>query len=168
MSTKLTAEMSGVVPSTCPHRQSYGRRQTVTTLRDAMAAFIADYWYGDISPETVLKDADAYLEAIDNFPEPVRLELAALLNPWRQIEIPKCAGFYWAKWKIAAEGTREGSELTPSDNWEVMQVFVNCVDPTDDEYLMVSVPGVEQAQSLDSFYWGYGPLPAPPSEDSKP
>ena len=96
---------------------------------------------------------------------PKSAELAAMLNPWRPIEIPKCAGFYWAKWKIAAEGTREGDELTPSRNWEVMQVFVNCVDKDDDEYLMVSVPGVEQAQALDSFYWGYGPLPAPPSED---
>lgn len=69
------------------------------------------------------------------------------------LNVPHAAGFYWAKWKIAAEGTREGAELTPSDAWEVVQVFENCLDRDDDEFLMVSVPGVEQCQALDSFYW---------------
>jgi hypothetical protein len=31
--------------------------------------------------------------------------------------LPTKAGFYWAKWSIAAEGTRDGGELTPSDQW---------------------------------------------------
>lgn len=133
----------------------------MTTARDVIADFISDYYYGSVAGEIVEKDTTALLNALLSAPESVRLELAAMLNPPWPIEIPKCAGFYWAKWKIAAEGTREGNELTTS-NWEVMQVFVNCVDKDDDEYLMVSVPGVEQAQSLDSFYWGYGPLTAPP------
>ena len=76
---------------------------------------------------------------------------------------PIQAGYYWAKWRIAADNTREGDELTPSDKWEVVEVFVNCLDQEDDEYLMVSVPGVAQAQALDSFFWGRGPL-APPED----
>ena len=76
-------------------------------------------------------------------------------------EAPKEAGFYWAKWKIADDGTKEGDELTPSDGWEVVEVFVNCIDETDDEYLMVFVPGVERCQSVQNFFWGNGPLQSP-------
>ncbi len=76
---------------------------------------------------------------------------------------PKQAGHYWAKWRIANDGTREGDELTPSDKWEVVEVFENCLDRENDEFLMVSVPGVERSQSLENFVWGQGPLKPPGS-----
>ena len=76
--------------------------------------------------------------------------------------IPKEAGFYWAKWRIADDGTPEGDEQTPSDDWEVVDVFENCLDPDDDEYLMVHVPGQAKAQSIENFFWGTGPLEEPP------
>jgi hypothetical protein len=79
-------------------------------------------------------------------------------------DAPKKAGHYWAKWRIANDGTREGDELTPSDTWEVVQVFENCLDHTDDEFLAVHVPGVERSQSLENFVWGPGPLPAPQTQ----
>lgn len=72
--------------------------------------------------------------------------------------MPSKAGFYWAKWRIANEGTREADELTPSDKWEVVDVFENSIDPSDDEYLMVHVPGVTAPQNLENFYWGDGPI----------
>lgn len=74
---------------------------------------------------------------------------------------PMKTGFYWAKWRIADEGTKEGDELTPSDQWEVVHVFENIADTEDPEYLRVEVPGVERSQSLENFFWGPGPL-APP------
>ena len=74
---------------------------------------------------------------------------------------PAKPGFYWAKWKIASEGTRDGDELTPSDDWEVVEVFVNCMEPEDPEYLMVNIPGVAQCQPIENFFWGPGPLKAP-------
>jgi len=76
---------------------------------------------------------------------------------------PAHPGFWWAKWKIADEGTREGGELTPSDEWEVMHVFSNTLDNTHPEHLMVFVPGVEKPQSLENFFWGPGPLEEPKS-----
>ena len=73
---------------------------------------------------------------------------------------PKRPGFYWAKWKIANRGTKEGDELTPSDRWEVVEVWENGgEDPRN--YLRVSVPGVENAQLLENFFWGPGPLEVP-------
>lgn len=71
-------------------------------------------------------------------------------NSWT----PTGAGFYWAKWKIADDRTREAEELTPSDRWEVVEVVVNHVDREDPEHLRVSVSGVECSQPLDGFFWG--------------
>lgn len=51
----------------------------MTTPRDAIADFIDDYYYGEVTRETVLKDADAFLEAMMDFPESVHLALAAQL-----------------------------------------------------------------------------------------
>lgn len=68
--------------------------------------------------------------------------------------LPTAAGFYWAKWRIATDGTREASELTPSDKWEPVEVYENCSDPNHEEYLRVSVLGVERSQDLDGFVWG--------------
>ncbi len=75
--------------------------------------------------------------------------------------IPSEEGFYWAKWRIAADGTLEGDELTPCNEWEVVQVNVNCIDQDDPEHLSVSVAGVEQVQWLENFVWGPGPLVGP-------
>lgn len=70
--------------------------------------------------------------------------------------IPMKPGYYWAKWRIAADGTREGDELTPSDTWEIVQVNMNDDDrPESGEYLSVSVPGVEKTQWRDCFVWGH-------------
>lgn len=66
---------------------------------------------------------------------------------------PKKAGHYWARWKIKSPGTAEEDD-PPSGQWEVVQVFENCIDETDDEYLMVAVAGVERSQSLENFFWG--------------
>lgn len=66
---------------------------------------------------------------------------------------PKKAGHYWARWKIKSPGTAEEDD-PPSGQWEVVQVFENCIDETDDEYLAVAVAGVERSQSLENFFWG--------------
>lgn len=78
--------------------------------------------------------------------------------------MPTKPGWYWAKWKIAAKGTREGDELTPSNEWEIVHVQENTLDPKDKEYLSVAVCGVEKTQWPDCFFWG--PLVA--KEGAKP
>ena len=71
---------------------------------------------------------------------------------------PLKPGYYWAKWKIPADGTHEGIDLCPSDEWEIVQVNANRVDwksdPKDDEALSVSVAGVRETQWRDCFVWG--------------
>lgn len=73
-------------------------------------------------------------------------------------EIPMKPGYYWAKWRIAADGTHEGDELTPSNSWEIVQVNSNHIDwdddPAEDEALSVAVPGVRETQWRDCFVWG--------------
>jgi len=76
-------------------------------------------------------------------------------------KLPRNPGFYWAKWRIADEGTRDGDEATPSDKWEVVEVFMNSTEPTDDEYMRVSIPGVDRSQHITNFVWGPGPLKPP-------
>lgn len=71
--------------------------------------------------------------------------------------MPMKSGYYWAKWRIAADGTREGDDLTPSDEWEIVQVNENdtqAESPEEPEALSVSVCGVETAQWRDCFVWG--------------
>jgi hypothetical protein len=79
-------------------------------------------------------------------------------------QIPTGEGFFWAKWKIATEGTdtcrkcghenscweRDGGP----DEWEIVQVVENTTNKDDDEHLMVQVLGVSRWQPLDCFYWG--------------
>lgn len=71
--------------------------------------------------------------------------------------IPTKPGYYWAKWRIPADDTFEGSKLCPSDTWEIVQVNSNTVDwknnPLEDEALSVSVPGVRETQWRDCFVW---------------
>ncbi|MER9706056.1 hypothetical protein NKJ10_17675 [Mesorhizobium sp. M0204] len=73
-------------------------------------------------------------------------------------KIPMKPGYYWAKWRIATEGTRDGDELTPSDNWEIVQVEENdpdwVTDPGRDTALFVFVCGVEESQWRNCFVWG--------------
>lgn len=70
---------------------------------------------------------------------------------------PSKPGHFWAKWQIASEATRDGDELTPSPEFEVVQVVDNHGDG--DESLMVYVPGVEAGQAIDAFCWGAEVLP---------
>ncbi len=78
--------------------------------------------------------------------------------------LPKEPGHYWARWRIKSPGTAEEDD-PPGGQWEVVQVFVNCVDPDDAEYLMVAVPGVERSQSIENFHWGEAVhRPYPPDE----
>lgn len=77
------------------------------------------------------------------------------------MSIPKTPGHYWAKWRIADDGTPEGDEQTPSDAWEVVQVFLNQIDHDNPEHLRVAVPGQVMSQSIENFYWGDGPLTQP-------
>lgn len=78
-----------------------------------------------------------------------------------RVPLPNREGFYWAKWRIADDGTREADELTPSDKWEVVDVFENHLGPDDGDKWRVHVPGVERSQSAENFYWGPGPLTEP-------
>jgi hypothetical protein len=72
--------------------------------------------------------------------------------------MPLAPGYYWAKWRIPAEGTLEGDQLCPSDKWEIVQVNTNRLDwaddPSDLEALSVSVCGVREDQWRDCFVWG--------------
>lgn len=78
---------------------------------------------------------------------------------------PTKPGYYWALWITASPDTHEGSELTPSTNWEVVEVWENVVDPCEADYeagdvFGVSVPGVRETQWLENFQWGEGPIEA--------
>ena len=68
-------------------------------------------------------------------------------------ELPNAEGFWWAKWRIKSPGTAEEND-PPGNEWEVMHVVENTLDKTDEEHLMVMVPGVEKWQSLENFHWG--------------
>jgi len=68
--------------------------------------------------------------------------------------IPKRAGYYWAQWRICDPGTDDEEEFQPSNEWEPVVVFENCIDTSHAEYLRVFVPGVSQGQSIENFVWG--------------
>jgi hypothetical protein len=82
-----------------------------------------------------------------------------------KVNTPTKAGFYWARWMTAAEGTHEGDELTPAHNWEVVEVWENVIgDPCEAdrcEKFAVAVPGVREAQWLENFRWDVGPSGRP-------
>lgn len=49
----------------------------------------------------------------------------------------------------------------PSDEWEVVCVFENSMNPADADRLRVMVLGVQDVQPIENFEWGAGPLVAP-------
>lgn len=63
-------------------------------------------------------------------------------------------GYYWAKWRIAADNTHEGDDLTPSDIWEIVQVNDNNGEPGSNEEFSGAVSGVRETQWPDCFVWG--------------
>ena len=75
---------------------------------------------------------------------------------------PTKPGFYWALWLKASKGTHEGDQLTPANDWEIVEVWENFAgDPCEAdacEKFGVSVPGVRESQWLDNFKWGVGPI----------
>lgn len=73
--------------------------------------------------------------------------------------LPREPGFYWAQWISAQPETREGP-LAGHEEWIVVQVFENA-GPSDADYLLVFVPGVETSQSVADFVWGQGPIAMP-------
>lgn len=80
------------------------------------------------------------------------LALRGLATMPMPIDRPTKPGFYWARWHTKAPGTADMLE-NPSGTLEVVDVFVNCVDPDDDEYLRVHVPGVGRGQPVENFTW---------------
>lgn len=68
--------------------------------------------------------------------------------------IPQKPGYYWAKWRIATDETLDGDELTPSNEWEIVQVNDNGGEAGDPEELSVAVHGVREVQWRDCFIWG--------------
>jgi len=81
-------------------------------------------------------------------------------------KIPLKPGYYWALWERAADGTHEADELTPASSWEIVQVNWNYLgwedDPSDEEALSVSVPGVRETQWRKDFTWGEFVCPLEP------
>lgn len=67
---------------------------------------------------------------------------------------PTKSGFYWAKWRICADGTADEEMFQPEDRWCPVEVYVNTSDPTDDDFFRVFVLGVEKSQPIDGFVWG--------------
>lgn len=67
------------------------------------------------------------------------------------MNIPTKEGFFWGRWQLADDNTGPRSEEAPNREWEVMHVVYNSVEKDE---LMAMVPGVEEWQSLDCFYWG--------------
>ncbi|QPC43983.1 hypothetical protein HW532_15570 [Kaustia mangrovi] len=77
-----------------------------------------------------------------------------LNQPTRSASLPTKPGFFWARWLKPAPGTADNGECCNPDEWEVMHVVENTFDPSDPEYLMVMVPGVEHWQPMENFHWG--------------
>lgn len=87
------------------------------------------------------------IEQAQTLRAPPVVELHAFRSPERE-------GFFWARWHTPAPGTADNGECCNPDEWQVCQVFENCLDEASPEHLMVFVPGVERAQPLDAFEWG--------------
>lgn len=70
----------------------------------------------------------------------------------RDFDTPTMPGFFWAK-LMSPKDVPEGEDFESVD-WEVVEVFINCIDPDDDEHLRASVNGIERSQPIDAFLWG--------------
>jgi hypothetical protein len=68
--------------------------------------------------------------------------------------LPRMSGFYWARWLEADPATRDADHLVPSQEWIVVEVFVNGSEDDHAAGLRSLVPGVEASQSLENFEWG--------------
>lgn len=90
---------------------------------------------------------EAALSPSTSAAKPPVVELHAFRSPERE-------GFFWARWHTPAPGTADNGECCNPDEWQVCQVFENCLDEASPGHLMVFVPGVERAQPLDAFEWG--------------
>lgn len=76
--------------------------------------------------------------------------------------LPIVPGFYWAQWRIVADGSTTDQDATPPiGTWEVVEVHENCLDRDDPEHLLVFVGGEATSQPLENFFWGPGPLVPP-------
>lgn len=96
----------------------------------------------------------------------MREDLSELSPLERVLRVSPRCGFYWAKWRIADEGTPEDNCRGADAVWEVVEVFQNHIADGEPDQFRVSVCGVEMSQSFENFYWG--PLPIkklePPSD----
>lgn len=104
-------------------------------------------WY--VSLKSPHLPIDSYNLILNTFK--AELETRRRVNDGR-LYVPKTEGFYWAKWRIADDGTKEGDELTPSNEWEVVQLVNG--GSIDEPHFYASVPGVEKVQSIENFIWG--------------
>ena len=72
--------------------------------------------------------------------------------------IPAKEGFYWAKWKINDDTIDPMFDTaSPTALWEVMELYQN-----DNNEWYVWLMGVPGTQPAENFFWGPGPLEAPP------
>jgi hypothetical protein len=67
---------------------------------------------------------------------------------------PDREGFFWAKWISCAPGTADEQDWTPSNSWEVVEVWDNGGEPGSGEEFMVFVGGVQRSQRQSDFLWG--------------
>lgn len=68
-------------------------------------------------------------------------------------KVPTVPGKWWGKWRIANEDTLDTEDYTPSDKWQVMDVFEDNLD-NEGPVLMVWVPQVTTPQAIENFFWG--------------
>lgn len=100
--------------------------------------------------ETTYRRNDTYRRCIDADPEP--------LSTRARFPTPTEAGYYWADWRICADGTEDEELFTPAINGppEIVEVWEN--DPGE---LLVTVGGYRRSQTLDSFVWRSAKLEVP-------
>lgn len=73
---------------------------------------------------------------------------------------PHQPGWYWAKWRIAEDGSSTFGG--PEDEWKIVEVETLGVGyDRDPDTLVVSVIGEPKMQNLENFVWGAGPLEMP-------
>lgn len=92
----------------------------------------------------------------------ITVKALTFLNEGPSTTLPVTEGFYWAKWQRAEQGdklTAEYESYLPTGVWEVVEVFENALHGP--SQLLVLASGVIDAQSLENFMWGPGPLSAP-------